>query len=167
MVARCRALVDWKSVAVRFWPKVRKGDGCWEWTACVSTDGRGRIRLGRNSLGQMVAPRASWWLSLGDPGDLMVCHHCDNPLCVRPDHLFLGTAADNSRDAKNKGRTAHNCGERAGNAKLKQRDVDDIRAEAAAGTARPALAARFGVDLSCVCRIVNGKRWPVVVPNGR
>lgn len=85
----------------RFWAKVNKTDGCWLWTASAWrgygifwADGR-----------RWKAPRYSWALVNGPiPSGLMVCHRCDNPPCVRPSHLFIGTMSDNIRDAYAKGR---------------------------------------------------------------
>lgn len=80
----------------RFWSKVRQSDGCWEWTACRTTAGYGKFRLDGQHLG---AHRISYLLEYGDiPDGLWVLHDCDNPGCVRPDHLYLGTHADNVRD---------------------------------------------------------------------
>jgi hypothetical protein len=88
----------------RFWAKVAKGDGCWEWTGCRHHQWRyGHFRKeGKN----VQAHRFSWELAHGRPvpDGMMVCHSCDNPPCVNPAHLFLGTAKDNVRDMLSKGR---------------------------------------------------------------
>lgn len=91
-------------LADRFWPKVRKGGGCWEWTASMS-HGYGQIGVGGKSGRPHHAHRVAWELTNGAiPAGLFVCHHCDNKKCVRPDHLFLGTAKDNNQDRARKGR---------------------------------------------------------------
>lgn len=89
---------------VRFWNKVCKTETCWEWTA-ANNRGYGVIGMpGRN--GKMVyAHRYSYELHYGSfDQSLLVCHHCDNPSCVRPDHLFLGSPLSNQQDKVNKGR---------------------------------------------------------------
>ena len=87
----------------RFWSKVVKiDDGCWLWTAALLLDGYGQIWLGQT---MERAHRLSWIIHFGPiPEGLCVLHTCDNPPCVRPGHLFLGTQLDNVRDAIRKGR---------------------------------------------------------------
>jgi hypothetical protein len=88
----------------RFWSRVTKTDTCWLWSA----KGRGAFVIdGR----QYVAARISFLIHHGRYPTLLVCHHCDNPRCVRPDHLFEGTSKDNSQDMVRKGRHGmHRCG---------------------------------------------------------
>jgi len=93
-------------LADRFWPKVDTSGDCWVWTAQRDRDGYGRVRPG-GTAPYVRAHRAAWFLATGawpDP-ELFVCHTCDNPSCVRIDHLFVGTASDNStdRDTKKRG----------------------------------------------------------------
>ncbi len=92
--------LDWKPDLI--WRHVAKGDGCWEWQAQRDKDGYGRIeRVGR----VFRAHRAAYELAYGPiPDGLQVCHTCDNPPCIRPDHLFLGTSRDNWQDSIDKGR---------------------------------------------------------------
>lgn len=83
----------------RFWSKVRKSDGCWEWTAARRGPGYGVIGRGGRADGVAPAHVVSWEIHFGAvPIGLFVLHHCDNPPCVRPDHLHLGTKGDNTRE---------------------------------------------------------------------
>lgn len=88
----------------RFWAKVKKSDACWEWQGGRLPHGYGRIVISRKE-GAVRAHRFSWELHFGPiPDGMVICHRCDNPPCVRPDHLFVGTQSDNMRDCVNKGR---------------------------------------------------------------
>lgn len=90
--------------AVRFWAKINKTEGCWLWTGCVNTTGYGMASWsGRQK--NIVAHRRVWTMLKGPiPEGMEVCHTCDVPRCCNPDHLFLGTHAENMKDCAAKGR---------------------------------------------------------------
>lgn len=85
-----------------FWSKVRLSEGCWLWTKATNNKGYGNVRINKKYLN---AHRVAYAITYGDPGKLWVLHSCDNPSCVRPDHLFLGTHQDNMDDMRVKGRS--------------------------------------------------------------
>lgn len=104
----------------RFWSKVKKGAGCWEWTGSVNGGGYGLIFVRASENARRVAHGLAWEITNGPvPEGMFVLHKCDNPPCVRPDHLFLGTHQDNMNDAASKGRMSNN--------KLTDDDVRRIR----------------------------------------
>lgn len=133
-------------------------NGCWIWQQSTIGQGYGGFRVGstkNNTRRRAYAHRYSWELHNNRqvPNGMLVCHHCDIPLCVNPAHLFLGTSADNFRDSKRKNRHAH--GERA-NAKLtKEQALEIIRSP----ESNRELARRFGIGDVQVSRIKHGLRW--------
>ena len=103
--------VDRHALAGRLWAKVEKGPDCWPWTARRQSKGYGVITVRGK---QYLAHRIVWWfVTRTDPEDLCVLHKCDNPACCRPNHLFLGTVADNSLDMMSKGRGAFSIAQKA------------------------------------------------------
>lgn len=149
-----------EDVATRFWGKVEEGkiDECWEWLAQKIHGGYGAIRI-EGKL--QMAHRVAWSLVFGlIPEDLYVCHTCDNPSCVNPHHLFLGTPKDNMVDAEKKGRLVHYRGEQHANSKLTSDSVRYIRrAYPASGESLQSLAEQFGVSDTLVHQIVHGIGW--------
>lgn len=142
-----------------FWGQVGEitDTGCREWQGKrYRTDYGCFMYQGR----YIQAHRLAYFLAKGvDPGKLCVCHKCDNPPCVNPDHLFLGTQKDNSQDKVSKGRSNTARGENAGNAKLTADDVRAIRELQKSGMLRRELAERFGVSQKQITVIVNRKQW--------
>ncbi|AUM00520.1 HNH endonuclease signature motif containing protein [Pseudomonadota bacterium 24LQ007] len=129
--------------------------GCWIWKGARHPQGYGLIK--RKDGAQLRAHRVAYELAYGPiPDGLMVCHRCDRPQCVRPGHLFVGTARDNSADMVTKGRSAHLFGERNGSARLTRQAVQTIRSES--GCYRD-LAGRFGVSPSAIGLIKRMERW--------
>lgn len=143
----------------RFWRHVRRGaDGeCWPWTATKLRTGYGTINTG-DATRTALAHRVCWTLHHGAiPEGKHVLHTCDNPSCVNPRHLFLGTHQDNMRDKVAKQR--HPRGERQGSAKLTTADVLDIRARRAAGTPLAVLAAEYGLHRVYVSKVARRVAW--------
>ena len=160
----------------RFWRKVRKSNGCWEWQAARFTAGHGAFRLRPHDGKQRLARahRIAWELTHGAiPDGRVVCHRCDNPPCVRPDHLFLGTQAENLADMRAKGRLGKNRGrpgEQHSQARLTRSDVVEMRRLRREGASFASLARRFGVGRATANRAVRGESWahvPGAVTDGR
>ena len=118
-----RLLASREVVERRFWQNVNKTDHCWLWIGSTKRGGYGQIAVSNRNVS---AHRFSYELAHGSlPENIFVCHRCDNPRCVRPDHLFIGTRTENMQDAKRKGRLAN--GFRLPNTKLSELDVLTIR----------------------------------------
>lgn len=141
----------------RFWNKVDKSDDCWEWTGKPDGRGYGRIKINGQS---KLAHRISWELHNGaiphhdSYHGICVLHKCDNPKCVNPGHLFLGTNADNVHDRVKKNRGAF--GSSAGNSKLSEDDVAWIRQ---LGGPNRKIASCFGINETTVSRIKRVITW--------
>lgn len=143
----------------RFMAFVEKTDGCWLWHGSRRPKGYGIFWFRGERTG---AHRASHALFVGPVVDgLDVCHRCDNPRCVRPDHLFLGTRSENLRDAVEKGRMRHpdTRGQRNGNSRLTLTVVTTIRERRANGERLAPLAEEFGVSQSTISNIARGLTW--------
>lgn len=141
------------TVEDRFWSRVEKTDGCWLWKWSTNSYGYGLIGVRGRVL---RAHRLSWEMTNGPiPEGKVICHRCDNPRCVNPGHLFVGTHADNVADKMAKGRCPK--GENAGPAKLTDAQAAEIRDARDAGEPYASLAARFGVGISAVWQIAMNR----------
>ena len=127
---------------------------CVLWTKYIGERGYGKIWREHKA---WRAHRWVWTQHFGTiPLGLFVLHKCDNPACVNPDHLFLGTQLDNNRDKKEKGRAFKPCGEINHNAKLTASDIEFIRHSDLSGAA---LGRMFGVTRTCICSVRRRKCW--------
>lgn len=134
----------------------KRATGCWLWRGTVNQNGYGQISIERRSV---LAHRLMWERIHGAiPVGMQVCHRCDVRNCVNPAHLFLGTAADNQHDKKQKGRAAR--GERnGGGGKLTAQKVQAIRRRCDEGESKAAVAEAFGVTATMVGHIVRRTAW--------
>ncbi len=149
-----------KPLADRFWAKVDKSGDCWIWRGSTNNRGYGAIEYSYTNGKQVMqaAHRVAWILTNGPiPEGMMVCHRCDNPPCVRPDHLFLGSGFDNMADMAVKGRSLK--GIRNHKARLTPEDIETIRDERARGVPLRELAERYGVALTTISAVARGENW--------
>lgn len=142
----------------RFWTFAEKSpdpDGCWIWTGLR----RGPYgHFDGLTTGRTSAHRAAYLFSKGAiPPGMVVCHSCDNKLCVNPAHLFLGTQLDNMRDLVAKGLFPH--GERRGNSVLTDDKVREIRKLFADGVTQAQIARQFGVNYNTIHSVVTRRTW--------
>lgn len=139
--------------ADRFWAKVQKTDGCWLWLGSRDGCGYGHLRCGV----LFKATRLCLRLINGEWPRGCVCHKCDNPQCVRPDHLFVATQAENLADMRRKGRSARGSGHSM--AKLNEAQVVEARRLHEAGESKRSIADRYGVSWGCIHLIVRRHNW--------
>lgn len=145
-----------KNPVPRFWARVKKGGGCWEWTGAKTPKGYGKFSVD-NKL--MYAHRFSYIHHCNSYiGDRLVCHRCDNPSCVNPSHLFVGTPADNSRDMVEK--------KRGHGGKLTDSEIEDIVQRKLSGEKGNHIARAYGISEALVSMIHAGKRYSRRVRNG-
>ena len=149
-----------RPAAERFWAMVEMipFHECWEWVGAVNSRGYGNFSRGRKREGQVRAHRFSWELHNGAiPRGMVVCHRCDNPSCVRPDHLFLGTPTQNVHDATRKGRNY--LGPKTWSAKLTAIQVREIRLLHASGQSMCSIGRQYGVVHETIRAIIHRRTW--------
>lgn len=131
--------------------------GCWEWVGSLNQNGYGQLAVGTDR--PEIASRVAYTAWVGPiPAEGVVCHECDNPPCINPAHLFIGTRADNNRDAADKARTAN--GELRPH-KLKDAQVTEIRRRYLRGDVKQrTLALEFGVSQQLISSLVRLERRP-------
>ena len=139
-----------------FWKKVDKKDNssCWIWIGAHCNHGYGQMRINNK---MKMAHRISWIIHFGNiPEGLEVCHKCDNPECVNPSHLFLGTHQDNMDDRKSKGRNKSLQGEMNGASKLKNSQILSIRKKYSTGEySLRDLGREYHVGFEAIRRVVK------------
>ena len=126
--------------------------GCWQWTGGVGANGYSKVKVGGKCLS---GHRIAYTLTKGEPRGV-VCHSCDNPLCINPEHLFDGTCADNSSDMVSKMRHTNIIGENHWKTKLSDNDVKQVRALLSEGLSQQKIADMFGVNQTQISRIKRG-----------
>lgn len=155
-----------RDFAADFWAGLDKTGECWEFKGCTDEQGYGRYAMLKNGRHRSErAHRYAYQLATGEsPKGKLVCHTCDNRICCRPEHLFLGTHQDNRDDAVAKGRHAH--GERVKRNKLTADQVRIVRREyrkngkhRGADSNSDELAQRFGVNRGTITNIICGRSW--------
>jgi len=139
--------------------KEKSLDECWEWIGSnPNQDGYG-IFYYENT--QDMAHRMSWMVThnrILEAGEV-VCHHCDNPICVNPKHLFVGTQTDNIKDMVQKGRQRSHKGELNNKSILNEKKVKEIKSRRRDGVTYKSLAKEFSVSEGCINHIINGRHW--------
>jgi len=152
----------------RFYALIKPNEetGCWEWQGSKHKKGYGRFRVGSKENNNRRVDRAHRWsysVFKGSIGELLVCHKCDNPSCVNPEHLFLGTHEENMEDMRKKGRRKllgrPQDGENNVNARLTAKDVEDICKRIVAGETNRAIAERYNIGDTMISSIRCKKAW--------
>lgn len=141
----------------RFWLQVEKTDGCWLWMSARDRDGYGRFKAEHEGVLHKTAHRYSYHLNKGKiPFGLQICHTCDVPACVRPDHMLLGTGADNMADKMAKGRARWRFGEEHGRAILTEDQARDILNDPRPHTQ---IAHQYGVSVQTISSLKTRVSW--------
>ncbi len=146
--------------SIIFWNKVNKNgpNGCWEWTAATRKSGYGAFKFD----GKVYDAHRFVWnftIKMPIPEGQIVCHKCDNRICVNPDHLYLGSYVDNAKDKNDRGRGNYAKGERVGISKLTAAKVKEIRRLREQDWSFGKLGKKYGVDKAAIRAIVLRKTW--------
>jgi hypothetical protein len=143
-----------KQIIERLIEKCDVTDGCWTWKGAVNASGYGTITIDGKT---QVASRMAYRYFVSDIYEGMnVCHHCDNPLCIRPSHLFLGTQQDNMIDRNSKGRAPNMSGSKHPRSKLTDEQVNEILTSPARQTD---LAKKYGVSQATISLLISRRTW--------
>ncbi len=161
----CYDIAQSRTAADKFWPNVTKTDDCWLYLN-RSSSGYGQMKHQGRNIG---AHRVSWEIHHGPiPNGSWVLHRCDNPPCVRPEHLFLGTPGDNSRDRNDKGRANHQGypahryvprGEEVEQSRLAESEIPRIRERFASGESMRSIARSHGVTHEAIRKVIRRETW--------
>lgn len=156
----------------RFFKKIEKTKSCWIWKGGLDKDGYGQFNFKENNINNHVrSHRFSYFLHKGEiPINMNILHKCDNPKCVNPDHLFIGTTQDNVNDRQRKGRSYNGDnllkiikrGEENNMSKLKEKDIIEIR-KLSATLKQNKIAKMFNVERHTIHKITSYKTWKHVV----
>ena len=149
------------SLKCRLMSRIEIKDSCWVWKGWVSPKGYGYIRVGNNC---KSTHRVSYEVFIGDiEKGMCVCHTCDNPSCINPEHLWIGSNQDNAIDREKKGRGRNNKGENHGRSKLKESDIPTILKLLEDGIYQREIARRHGVHQATIFRVSKKKSWKHVI----
>jgi len=149
--------------AGQFWMRAQKTEDaneCWIWCSTKDRNGYGIFSFG----GEVYrAHRIAYELSNGAfPARMLVCHYCDNPACVNPNHLFIGTQKENMSDCASKGRKPSFCGEKNSRHKVTALQVEQIRREySRGGVTQKELGCKYGISRGGLARIIRGATWRI------
>lgn len=158
-------MVSYKGISLedRFWSKADKTGECWNWLYSKNEYGYGHFYYNGKTF---TASRLAWKLTNGEiPLGLEVCHICDNPACVRPQHLYLGTHKENMRESfrKKRSRIPGLKGEAHYKTKLTLEQVEEIRSECTKGVQQKFFALKYDLSPSAICSIVRERNWKTKV----